>query len=253
MPQPKRVRLSTFDGTMESKAIEVPVEFVPVFSRLADGRWLVAEAWDEGEKNTRLYTPDGAPDGAFSMGEGILYIRCAPDATIWVGYFDEGVFAGPNDGGTWPISSSGIAQFSPDGNVLWEFNSEACPNLSIADCYALTLDGDTPWSCPYADFPIVRVERGRIRYWENVVTGASALAIDGDHVLLAGGYGDNANRIALLRLGANQAEPLGELHVPLLSRGAAGLVQGNGMTLHIVAEGRWTRLDVSRVRAILGV
>jgi hypothetical protein len=109
MPQPKRVRLSTFDGTMESKAIEVPVEFVPVFSRLADGRWLVAEAWDEGEKNTRLYTPDGAPDGAFSMGEGILYIRCAPDATIWVGYFDEGVFAGPNDGGTWPTLCFSIA------------------------------------------------------------------------------------------------------------------------------------------------
>ena len=49
-------RLSTFDGTTESKAIEVPLGFAPKVDRLADGRWLLAATRAVAdEANARLY------------------------------------------------------------------------------------------------------------------------------------------------------------------------------------------------------
>ncbi|MGH6863880.1 MAG: hypothetical protein ACRECN_06345, partial [Methylocella sp.] len=112
-----------------------------------------------GENNVRLYTADGTLAGAFAMGDGIAYVRCAADATIWVGYFDEGVFNGPNKDGNWPVSSSGIAHFGPDGKVLWRFNDEQTDDLFISESYALALKGITLGCCPYTDFPIVRLGR----------------------------------------------------------------------------------------------
>ncbi len=70
------------------------------------------------------------------------------------------------------------------------------------DCYALTVDGATVWSYFGAGYPIIRIERGVVRRWRNEITHASAIAVDGDHVLLAGGHGENRSRLSLLQLGA---------------------------------------------------
>ncbi|MGH9207615.1 MAG: hypothetical protein ACRD1G_13855, partial [Acidimicrobiales bacterium] len=140
---------------IESGTIEVSAGGWPKVDRLADGRWLIASSRaEQGENNVRLYTADGTLAGAFAMGDGIAYVRCAADATIWVGYFDEGVFNGPNKDGNWPVSSSGIAHFGPDGKVLWRFNDEQTDDLFISESYALALKGNTLGCCPYTDFPI---------------------------------------------------------------------------------------------------
>jgi hypothetical protein len=247
-----RLRLSKFDGYIEIGAIEVSAGHWPKVDCLADGRWLVASSRAApDENNARLFAADGTPAGAFAMGDGIEHIRCATDGTIWVGYFDEGVFSGPNEDGSWPISSSGIARFGPDGSVLWRFNGEERADLSIADCYALALDGNTLWCCPYTDFPIVRVEDGAVDHWRNEVAGAWALAVDGDYVLLAGGYNDKSERIALLRLGSDRAHQIGEWRFHPPERNAARLLQGQGATLHIVGQGRWTKLSLATIRAAL--
>jgi hypothetical protein len=254
-PLPKlwdgRARISIFDGSVESEPIEVPLSFSPIIDRLADGRWLLtATSAAPEEANGRLYAPDGTAAGAIALGDGIEHVRCAADGTIWVGYFDEGVFSGQSKDGSWPISSSGIARFASDGTVLWSFNARDGAGLFVSDCYSLTLNGNTLWSCFYTDFPIVRVDDGTARHWSNTVQGAKALASDVDHVLLAGGYGNDAGRIALLRLEEEQARYLGQ--VTFQPPQAAGLVQGEGKTLHIVEPGNWTRIDVAAVRAALG-
>jgi hypothetical protein len=184
------------------------------------------------------------------MGDGIAHIRCAPDGTIWAGYFDEGIFGGQDSDGNWPVSSSGIARFAVDGTVLWRFNDQRPTEYTIADCYSLTLNGNTAWCSPYTDFPIARIEGGVIRYWKNEIAGARAVVADADHVLLAGGYKDRADRIALLRLNGDRAELVGEtrFHPP---KSAAGLVQGQGSTLHIVSQGFWTQLNLITVRTAL--
>ena len=247
------VRLSAFEEGGERDAIEVPRG--GHVDRLVDERWLVVSARaTAGENNAHVYTAGGAVAGTFALGDGIEHVRCAPDGTIWVGYFDEGVFAGSNKDGSWPVSSAGVARFSSDGSELWRFgtkeNGFAVDGVGVADCYALTLADDTAWFCSYTDFPIVRVEHGTVRHWRNDVSGAKALAVDGDHVVLAGGYGDEAGRIALLRLGDEDAEQIGTTSIQV-DRTRAHLLVGRGATLHVVGGGTWTRLDVATLRATL--
>ena len=117
--------------------------------------------------------------------------------------------------------------------------------------YALALDGNTLWCCPYTDFPIVRVKDGVVVHWRNNVAGASALAVDGEYVLLAGGYDDKSERIALLRLDGDRAQQIGEWRFQPWKRNAAHLLQGQGATLHIVGQGRWTKLSLTTIRAAL--
>jgi hypothetical protein len=241
-----RLRLSRFDGDTEIGAVEVPAAGWPKADSLTDGRWLVVSTRAApGEQNGRLFAADGTPAGSLAMGDGINHVRCAPDGTTWVGYFDEGIFE------SCQISASGIARFDPDGCVLWGFNSEARASLSIADCYALTLDGNALWCCSYTDFPIVRVLDGVIDHWTNDIAGASALAVDGDHVLLAGGY-DQSDQVALLRLTGDRAQQIGVWRLRMPDRTGAHLLQGQGATLHIVGQGRWTRLSVSTLRLRTG-
>ncbi len=247
-----RLRLSQFDGSIETGVVELSAWPWSKVDRLADGRWLVASSRAApDEKNVQLFANDGASAGAFAIGDGVKHIRCAADGTIWVGYFDEGIFSGsgPDKDGGWPISSSGLVRFGPDGSVLWRFNSEERSHLFIADCYALALDGNTTWCCPYRDFPIVRIADGRIDYWKNEVTGADALAIDGDYVLLAGGHKHHAERLALVRLGNDVAQQIGEWRFKPPKRSAARLIQGQGATMHIVGEGAWTKLNLAWMRA----
>jgi hypothetical protein len=247
-----RLRLSKFDGAIEIGAIEVPAGRWPKVDCFPDGRWLVASGRAAPDEiNARLFAADGTPVGAFAVGDGIEHIRCAPDGTVWVGYFDEGVFSGPAKDGGWPVSSSGIARFGADGGVLWRFNGEERADLFIADCYAMTLEGNTLWCCPYTDFPIVRVKDGALDRWANDVAGAKAIAADGDYVLLAGGYTDNSGRIAILRLGSDRAQLAGEWHSQLLKRNGAHLLQGQGATLHIVGQAGWTKLSLAAIRATL--
>jgi hypothetical protein len=242
-----RLRLTAFDGKAESNPIEVPACGRPMVNRLSDGRWLVASTQaTANESNAHLYGADGAPDASFAIGDGIQHIQCGADGTIWVGYFDEGVFSHP-------ISSSGIARFGPDGRVLWKFNDQDRAGLFISDCYALTLDESTVWCCPYTDFPIVQVELGAVKHWRSEVAGAVALAVEGDLVLLAGGYRDQSERIAMLRLGDNQAHQIGEWQFHRFDRNAAWLLQGRGGTLHIVAQGNWTKLSLAAIRAARGL
>lgn len=247
-----RLRLSKFDGSVEIGAIEIPAGSWPKVDCLADGRWLITSRRAvPSESNARLFEADGAAAGAFAVGDGIEHVRCAADGTIWVGYSDEGVFSGPGKDGSWPVSMAGIAHFGPHGNLLWKFNDEERTGLSITDCYALALDGNTLWCCPYADFPIVRVEGDVVDHWRNDVAGAQALAVDGDHVLLAGGYSDQSNRLALLHLDRDRAQQIGEWRFQFPERKAARLVQGQGETLHIAGQGRWTKLSLTTIRAAL--
>jgi hypothetical protein len=202
-------------------------------------------------KKSNLFAADGTPAGTFAIGDGVEHIRCAPDGTIWVGYFDEGVFSGPDKDGSLPVSSSGIARFAPDGSVIWRFNGEEHPDLFIADCYSLALDGNTLCCCPYTDFPIVRVKDGVVDRWRNDVAGARAIAVGGDSVLLAGGYNDKSDRIALLRLGCDRTQQVGEWRFQAGKLNAAHLLQGQGATLHIVGQECWTKLIVAEIRATL--
>lgn len=239
-----RLRLSAFDGAKESVAIEVPAGHWPKVDRLPDGRWLVVSDPPEPpyDIDARFYAADGAPVGTFAMGSYMTHVQCATDGTIWAGYFDEGVFGGSD------IAGAGIARFDGEGQVIWRFNDQAGSDLSVDDCYALALDGATLWSCFYSDFPIIRVAQGRVTHWRNELSGARTLAVDGDHVLLVGGYKENSSRLALLHLVDGEASLEGQWRFAPPDRGNAGLVQGRDGILHIIGGGQWRRIAVATLR-----
>ncbi|MFO1060013.1 MAG: hypothetical protein U1E53_23980 [Dongiaceae bacterium] len=251
LPAIERFRVSVFDGRTETSAVELPgPAWWWQLDRLADGRWLLVT------DKARLFTPDGRPDGEFDIGRHFELVRCAPDGTIWAGYYDQGTTLDRDAGGQRPVSWAGVAQFEAEGIVRWDFNDEydrGRVHWNVFSCWLLTVSGDGIWCCIEPEFPIVRITEGRIRWWRNEVHGARALAVDGDHVLLAGGWAEDRSgldRLALVRLEDDRARPLGAWHHPLID--GAEMVQGNGSTLHVVADGQWTRLEVAAMRDAFG-
>jgi len=241
------VRLSVFDGEAETDVVAVPSGSYPIVDRMSDGRWvIVSSRAEEGEANARIYSREGAEEQAIALGDGIETLLCAPDGTIWVGYFDEGVFGGPNKDGSWPVSSGGIVQFDADGEPCWSFNEHVHNTRAVADSYAMTLSGGALWACYYTDFPIVRVEQGKATFWANDITGAKAIAVKDDVVVLAGGDGDESSRIAVARLERKAARHIGSLSFAPAPPGSAGMVQGRGSTMHLVTDGVWSKFSVHR-------
>ena len=249
LPRPtvrnEHIRLSVFDGTIETDAVIVPSGFHPIVDRTKDGRWVVASARaGNGEKNGRIYSARGDEEWAMVLWDGIETLSCAPDGTLWVGYFDEGVFGGRFNGGGPSVSAGGIVQFDAKGQVLWSFNDQVKDEHSIADCYAMTLAGNALWSCFYTDFPIARVDGGKVTLWSNQVDGAKAIAVADNIVLLAGGYAGDGERIAVLKVDGATSHQIGELRFSPTADGSAGLIQGRGGILHIVQDGLWSKLSV---------
>jgi len=241
-----RARLYTLTGSGEDAPINFPLVRYPDIDRFPDGRWFVASARaDVGQANGLVLEADGQVSRSFEVGDGIEHVRCAPDGSIWVGYFDEGVF-----GNT--VGSGGIVSFNVHGERLWSYNDPARGGrLFVDDCYALTLNGDELWSCFYSDFPIVRVVDARETQWANSVSGAKALAVDGTFVLLAGGYQSDATRLSLLDLGQEQSRLIGSYEQPEMNN--AALMQGRSSDIHVVNNGTWTRISVAEARSYLGV
>lgn len=236
--------ISIIDENGESAPIRVPLVRHPRIDRFADGRWLVASSRaHSGQPNGFVLDEDGQPIRAVILGDGIEHVRCASDGTIWVGYFDEGI--GGNS-----VGSGGIVHFDASGHTLWSYNElEPAGGTYIVDCYALSLCGDELWSCFYNDFTILRVkDRTRTR-WTNGITGAQALAVDGGFLLLAGGYGADVSRLALLELAQGEARLVGSIMCPEIEN--ASLLSGRSSEVHVVNNGTWTRITVNEVRSQL--
>lgn len=255
------LRVSAFDGSRERHAIEAPgASYFPCIDRTASGQWIIADARvrldDPKALNARIFAHDGIQTGAYRIGDGIEHVRCAPDGTTWVGYFDEGVFGDQDEDGNWPIGSNGIVQLDSSGRLLWGFNAQSSAAkkdgrpIIVDDCYAMALAGDVVWAATYTDFPICRIEKGVVRVWSTADGGYEALAVDGDLALLAGGYNEDKDRLLLMRLPHDHpsAEQVASYRFPRPS-GQPFLLQGRGDTLHVVGDGMWKRITVASAKA----
>lgn len=137
------------------------------------------------------------------LGDGIADVRVAGDGTIWVSYFDEGVFGnfGWNHPGPRPVGGAGLLAFSPTGEVRFSYDPFAAKTGDICDAYALNVcaNGDA-WVYFHTEFPIVKVAGDRYHAWSFGIGGARALAVQGDRGLLVGDYnGQNLGRVVQLQ------------------------------------------------------
>lgn len=254
-----RGRLSRFDGVLESDFVETDLAYpFPAFDRLPGGDWVIANPrCAPGENNAAVISGSDSARRDFCLGDGIQHLQCDEQGTIWVGYFDEGIFgnfgwgsAGRPD----PIGRHGLIRFGADGTPIWAFDSEALGLPFIDDCYALNAEGAETWACYYSDFPIVRLKAdGSAREWDNAIRGASALAVEGSQVMLAGGYGEERDGVALLELSEREAKLLGSARLGLgpVPQGAPSLFGARANALHVVRDRIWYRLSVRDLREAL--
>jgi hypothetical protein len=91
---------------------------------LKDGKYI--------ERNARRYNPNGQLISAFTLGDGINGVQIDETDTIWVSYFDEGIFG--NFGWEQPMGSAGVVAYTMNGQRLW-----GASEYGIIDCYALNV------------------------------------------------------------------------------------------------------------------
>jgi hypothetical protein len=115
----------------------------------------------------------------------------------------------------------------------------------------MTLSGTDLWTCFYMDFPIARISGGKPMFWSNSVSGAKAIAVKDDIVMLGGGYSDDANCVTVVKLDGKSSRELGSFRYRRGTRGAAGLLQGRGSVIHIVSDGVWSKVPVYRAVAAI--
>lgn len=143
------------------------------------------------EKNGRVYDPSGTLIREILLGDGIEQVFVSKGKTVWVSYFDEGIFG--NYGWENPLGSSGLVEWTLDGKKCYEFGPADGLGY-MADCYSLNIDlHEDVWCYYYTDFPIVRIkDRAIVDYWESPVKGASRFSVSFPYILFAGGYKDRS-------------------------------------------------------------
>jgi hypothetical protein len=238
-----RLRLSSLQRGVECEAVAVtPASSWPKVDRLPDGRWLVVAARAiPGEHNASIFNLNGVRTHSFEVGDNVWHLACTSGGVIWIGYGDESAGQAP------PPAGSGLASFDSEGACRWKFDLE---NYEIQACDAMSTTGEQVWACTDMDFPILRVEDGKIRVLENGIAGAYAIAAEDDYAILAGGYPSHteaalttSDRVVLLRLDAQRATPLAELRLSAISAEGAFCCGRDGV-LHAVANGQWLRLPI---------
>lgn len=227
----------------------------PMVQPLPDDRILIVGArcrWhvDGPERNAIVVDADGCLVADGTLGDGIEEVLATPSGQIWVGYFDEGVFGNLGWGGPGPepIGSPGIVCFAPDLVAAWRYPYDADCG-SIADAYALNVDGETAWSSYYTDFPIVRIESDVITTWRGGSAGARALIVDDGRCVLVGGYGDDRNRVLVGSLTQDGFVPerVGLLTLPDGTELGRCRLVARGAELHVFVENRWYKIAVADI------
>ena len=248
---PAGAQFVEFDGTTIVHAVELDgaLPALPEVCSLAGGGVLVVGSCclntpeGKAEKNARVYDEHGRLRGAFAAGDGISHVGVDDAGRIWVAYSDEGVYGDPGC-----IGASGLVRFNVEGEITWSYRPPDEESW-IDDCYALNIAGTEVWACYFSSFPIARVRDDAVTLWPNCdhVTAAKALAVDGDHVLLAGGYREEAERAVLLKLDSTGAHEVGRfwLTTPDGASLSGARMIGSGGSVHLFAGTSWYRIDIA--------
>lgn len=139
--------------TIELRSVPLIPTEVDLFS---DGTLLIVQGrcLKDGasiERNARRYNPNGQLIEAFTLGDGISAVQIDESDTIWVSYFDEGIFG--SFGWDKPLGSDGLIAYTMNGKKIW-----GASEYGIIDCYGMNIvSSKEVYFYYYDDFYIVEL------------------------------------------------------------------------------------------------
>lgn len=236
------------DGDLEWPVFNFKLETpFPLFDCLPDEFWIFVKPFSrKKEANGVFYDSSGKVQSRVILGNAVEHIQTDQNGSLWLGYFDQGFL---QEGG-WPIDQkdtpkriTGLMRFDKEGKPQW-----ASPKL-IMDCYALNCFDNECWVYSYRDFKIAQIKNETIiKEWATDIRGARALACLGSYILLAGGYGEEWNRLTLLELKEAQSisHSRGIYYTPFTEPlfQTPSFIGGRGSALHIIMGHYWTSYNL---------
>ena len=78
-------------------------------------------AGDEEDRNAHVYEADGTPAYSFHAGDAIADVEATERGSIWVSYFDEGVF------GHTPLGQAGLVCLDQGGRPIFRLTGLGDP------------------------------------------------------------------------------------------------------------------------------
>ncbi|MET7986483.1 MULTISPECIES: hypothetical protein [unclassified Streptomyces] len=104
---------------------------------LVSGRTLLDGPEGLWEPNAVVFSPSGAPEAEFCLGDDIAAVVTDVDGGIWTAYGDEGIYGGH------PASGAGLAGWSTRGRATWTPDGRL-PDHPLQGCTAAT-GNDQVW------------------------------------------------------------------------------------------------------------
>ncbi|MDI6098823.1 hypothetical protein QLQ12_09450 [Actinoplanes sp. NEAU-A12] len=159
------------------------VDLLPDGSLLLVQSRCVRRPFEPVPDNAQVFSASGQALRSFRVGDGVEHLAVDEPGTIWVGYFDEGIYSGD------PLSAGGLTRFDEFGRQLWTYWPPSGFG-HIATCYALNVGARTTWASYYTDFPLVRITDTKVSpFPPGPVRGAQGVLVHDDVVIFIGGYG----------------------------------------------------------------
>ena len=206
IPKLRSSRLNQFQAVQIRSDGVTKVDLPPTYENyhfvqpLSQGRWIAVRGRCEGvhDANAHIFDPAATKVSSFHVGDGVNDVCVSSNDTIWISYFDEGIY-GPTK-----LAQEGLVGMNADGQVVFRFTD--CLTVGginrIADCTAINVAEDgSVWVYYYTDFPLVNLRDPKlVRAWgELPVEFAEAFAVENLKALFTGGY-DNREVLHLLDL-----------------------------------------------------
>lgn len=145
-------------------------------------------------------------------------------------------------------------KFSADLEPEWKFPQGGA--AVIDECGSLNLVGDIVWTCPYSEYPLVRIDGESLDVWHardrgDVDNFAAVLVSAQDEpdsvAVVAEGWSHHPGRVVVGRLGADEVESVGA-RVLRLPDGSAlpkdAQIVGRGPNLHVIHGLDWYRIEL---------
>jgi hypothetical protein len=204
---PNRYEISRANeyGEFSTEVPETNENFTNV-QELPGGRWLLVRARASGDDdlNAAILDVDGQCIKRLHLGDGIEDVQTTRDGSIWVSYFDEGVF------GDTSLGRSGAVKLTDDGEVVLRLDQINSYD-NFVDCYAMNVvQNDSAWLYYYTGFPLIEVRNRKIekRYEDIGVSGARCFAVFRQWALFGGSY-DNPLELSLVDLARRTKHAVG--------------------------------------------